>query len=124
MSSAAEAVEDNEEQPFFDPGLPRCSLCHRTHAMKRCSIFKSMKPTQRKQVARAHEHCMNFRQTFTPLSSVWSTARVSTTQGPTIHYFIASLDELTHLQPLQATDTAAALFRQLIHLISTFPSQL
>ncbi|XP_049308108.1 uncharacterized protein LOC125777386 [Bactrocera dorsalis] len=56
---SAEAVREMREEQLLEPqGHPCCSLCHRPHALKRCSIFKSMKPAQRKQVARAHGHCM------------------------------------------------------------------
>ncbi|XP_054083676.1 uncharacterized protein LOC128922892 [Zeugodacus cucurbitae] len=57
-SSAAAARDRGEEQPIEDQGPPRCSLCHRPHALKRCPIFQSMKPAQRRQIARAHGHCM------------------------------------------------------------------
>ncbi|XP_039969897.1 uncharacterized protein LOC120781721 [Bactrocera tryoni] len=46
------------EQPLEPQGPPCCSLYHRLHALKGCTIFKSMKPAQRQQVARAHGHCM------------------------------------------------------------------
>lgn len=56
--SATAAGERGEEQPRENRVYPRCSLCHRPHVLKRCSIFQSMKPAQRQQVARAHGHCM------------------------------------------------------------------
>ncbi|XP_054091695.1 uncharacterized protein LOC128923452 [Zeugodacus cucurbitae] len=57
-SSAAAVRETREEQLLEDQGPPRCRLCHRPHALKRCPIFLSMKPAQRQQIARAHGHCM------------------------------------------------------------------
>ncbi|XP_069968584.1 uncharacterized protein [Bactrocera oleae] len=56
--SSAAAVRDANEEQFDEHLPPRCSLCHRPHVLKRCTIFKSMKPAQRQQIARAHGHCM------------------------------------------------------------------
>uniref|UniRef100_A0A0K8U353 Uncharacterized protein n=1 Tax=Bactrocera latifrons TaxID=174628 RepID=A0A0K8U353_BACLA len=56
--SAAAVREVGEEQLVEPQGPPCCSLCHRPHVLKRCTIFQSMKPAQRQQVARAHGHCM------------------------------------------------------------------
>ncbi|XP_069969216.1 uncharacterized protein [Bactrocera oleae] len=56
--SSAAAVRDANEEQFDEHLPPRCSLCHRPPVLKRCTIFKSMKPAQRQQIARAHGHCM------------------------------------------------------------------
>nr|XP_036214854.1 uncharacterized protein LOC118680221 [Bactrocera oleae] len=56
--SSATAVRDANEEQFDEHLPPRCSLCHRPHVLKSCTIFKSMKPAQRQQIARAHGHCM------------------------------------------------------------------
>ncbi|XP_039968239.1 uncharacterized protein LOC120780022 isoform X1 [Bactrocera tryoni] len=57
--SSVATPRDTLEDPFEETLPPRCSLCHRPHVLKRCTIFKSMKPAQRQQIARAHGHCMN-----------------------------------------------------------------
>ncbi|XP_069962588.1 uncharacterized protein [Bactrocera oleae] len=41
------------------PQRSRCPLCRRTHRLQHCSIFRSMQPPQRQQVAQAHGHCLN-----------------------------------------------------------------
>ncbi len=56
--SSAAAVRDANEEQFDEHLPPRCSLCHRPHVLKRCTIFKSMKPAQHQQIARSHGHCM------------------------------------------------------------------
>ncbi|XP_050338991.1 uncharacterized protein LOC126765313 [Bactrocera neohumeralis] len=57
--SSAATLRDTNEDPFEENLPPRCSLCHRPHVLKRCTIFKSMKTAQRQQIARAHGHCMS-----------------------------------------------------------------
>ncbi|XP_069962457.1 uncharacterized protein [Bactrocera oleae] len=45
--------------PATVPQRSRCPLCRRTHRLHHCSIFRSMQPPQRQQVAQAHGHCLN-----------------------------------------------------------------
>ncbi|XP_017475625.1 PREDICTED: uncharacterized protein LOC108365915 [Rhagoletis zephyria] len=37
----------------------RCRVCTRRHALRMCSVFKSMQPQQRYVLARAHGYCTN-----------------------------------------------------------------
>ncbi|XP_036214400.2 uncharacterized protein [Bactrocera oleae] len=45
--------------PATVPQRSRCPLCRRTHRLQHCSIFRSMQPPKRQQVAQAHGHCLN-----------------------------------------------------------------
>ncbi|XP_039968207.1 uncharacterized protein LOC120779974 [Bactrocera tryoni] len=56
--SSGRPVREAVEEQFEEYVPPRCSLCHRRHVLKRCTIFKAMTPAQRQQIARAPGHCM------------------------------------------------------------------
>ncbi|XP_050338957.1 uncharacterized protein LOC126765284 [Bactrocera neohumeralis] len=58
QQSSVPPVREAGEEHFEEYVPPRCSLCRRPHFLKKCTIFKTMTPAQRQQIARAHGHCM------------------------------------------------------------------